>query len=377
MKMKKRLLLSLIVAVTVCIMLVPQAFAITLEELNDAVSIPVTAPSYVFEPPITMVADMTLIWFITTPETVAELLPPGVQYIAPQAYLRDIPQEYCEQVLGGTYNMRGCQECTIEPFGNDPNYPVMSLSLLDYEHTDFGPYKEVIFLIPSVTGDPNPPEVPYVYPNCAGSLMEDPAPDNWEGHYSFNIPGLGQLHAGLYVPYLWLNSGGPIAGGREIWGWPKKMAKIDFKEKNGRIDWKIERPISADGTKGGDHLPIMEKDANFATILKAWVEPDTNSPRHPDEVKFPPCYLLKVLPNVAGNGVADVKQVNLCPLDPQSSGVSGYGENVFFGPAGIEIIGGPDDPINDIDVVSVIGGYQFRYNFELKEGRTLIDYLAQ
>jgi acetoacetate decarboxylase len=267
----------------------------------------------------------------------------------------------------------------------------MALSMLDYVDTDFGPYKEVIFLIPSIVEDPNPPAVPYYgepFNTCAGSLIEDPAPNNWEGHYSIPPghpanPYSTYAHAGLHVPYLWLNSGGPIAGGREVWGWPKKMAKIDWKEKNGRIVWKIERPISADGTQGGDHLPIIGKDVKFAPILKAWVEPDYENPRHPDEVKFPPCYLLKVMPKVSGEGDADVKQLNLCPLDPQSADPKipgldfGYGQNIFFGPAGIEIIGGPDDSLNEIDVVNVIGGYQFRYNFKLREGRTLSEYLAQ
>jgi acetoacetate decarboxylase len=178
-----------------------------------------------------------------------------------------------------------------------------------------------------------------------------------------------------------LSSDGPIAAGRETWGYPKKMADISFKDKEGKRIWKVERSLSPAspifGHVGGDHLPILHKETQQAPIIKAWVQPDITTPRHPDEVKFPPLYVNKIIPNVQGNG-AVINELNLVPLDPQSgNGTAGYAPFVTFGPAGLELIGGPDDPLNEIDVVAVYGGYQFRYVFDLSSGRTLIDYLAE
>lgn len=381
--MKKRTLLSMIVAVAVCIMFSIPAFGSDCPpELAaigfgvcgdaptlDAITMPATAPSYPgLEPPCQMIADMTLIWFKTTDETIASLLPPDVSYIAPIVSLRNIwgvPEAafpaFCETTLGGTLNT--CGECDVKPFGDEK---VMTLALLDYVETScYGPYREVILLVPTITKDPEPENL-----GCS----EDPA--NWQYHYGLTIPGLGSYQIGLYVPYLWLSSDGPIAAGRETWGYPKKMADISFKDTAKKRTWTVKRSLSADGSVGGDHLPILHDETQRESIIRAWVEPDKTAPRHPDEVKFPPLYVNKIIPNVKGNA-AVINELNLVPLDPQSSGVSGYGENVFFGEAGMELIGGPDDPINNIDVLYVYGGYQFRYNFYLSAGRTLIDYLAE
>jgi hypothetical protein len=318
---------------------------------------------------------MTLIWFKTTPETITSLMPPDVMYIPPAVNLRNYDpnvtpeqfQAYCQYVLGGSID--GWGECSFKPFGDEF---VMALALLDYKDTScYGPYREVIFTIPTVAVDPETGSIPY-----------SADPRYWQYHYDLSpaIGFPGDYHVGLYIPYLWLSSDGPVAAGRETWGYPKKMAKINFKDTAKKRTWTVERSLGPAspifGHIGGDHLPILHYETNVEPIIKAWVEPDTTTPRHPDEVRFPPLYVNKIIPNVQGNA-ADINQLNLVPLDPQTSGVTGQGENVFFGPAGIELIGGPDDPINQIDVVQVYGGYKFRYNFYLSAGRTLTDYLAQ
>jgi hypothetical protein len=320
---------------------------------------------------------MTLIWFETTPETIANLLPPDSAYFPPAVFLRNYEflemdqaefEAFCAS-QGGSI-IPGWNECMVQPFGNKL---MMTLALLDYEDTScYGPYREVIFLIPSVTVDP-----------VAGSIPYSPDPANWQYHYDLS-PALGypgEWHIGLYIPYLWLSSDGPVAAGRETWGYPKKMADIKYEDKNGKRTWKVERTLNSPSPiwehVGGDHSSILHKGAHTEPIIEAWVQPDTTTPRHPDEVRFPPLYVNKIIPNVKGN-CSDINELNLVPLDPQTSaGTAGYAPFVTFGPADIELIGGPDDPINQIDVVHVYGGYQFRYNFDLSAGRTLIDYLAE
>jgi hypothetical protein len=394
--MKKRTLFSMIVAVAVCIMLSTPAFGADcppeLQAIGinfcgeaptlDAITMPATAEYYPgLEPPCNMIADMTLIWFETTPQTMASLIPPDVAYIPPVVSLRNIwgvPEEafpaFCETTLGGTPN--ACGECDLKPFGDKL---MMTLALLDYEDTScYGPYREVILLMPVITTDPKPEVL---------SCSDDPVfneyglsvATDWQYHYGLTIPGLSSYHVGLYVPYLWLSSDGPIAAGRETWGYPKKMADISFTDADGRRTWEVKRSLSPAspifGHVGGDHLSILHNDTVVEPIITAWVEPDTNNPRHPDEVKFPPLYVNKIIPSVEGDKSV-INELNLVPLDPQSgNGTAGYAPFVTFGPAHLELIGGPDDPINQIDVVAVYGGYQFRYDFYLSAGRTLIDYI--
>ena len=79
------------------------------------------------------------------------------------------------------------------------------------------------------------------------------------------------------------------------------------------------RTISADGTVGGDHLPILQKHRALAPIIKAWVEPDTSSPRHPDEVKLPPGLVHRIIPSVRADGAA-INELDLVAVDPQWAG---------------------------------------------------------
>jgi acetoacetate decarboxylase len=389
--MKKRTLLSLIAAVAVCIMLGTPAFAKKPSPydcpfgegmcgnapLEDALVMPSTAPYYPsLDEPCEMIADHTAIFFQTDEATIKSLLPPNVTYIPVELNLRNIygvPAEVFEVICampleegglgGGTINQWG--ECNVKPFGDAY---VMILSLLDYVETScYGPYREVLILIPSLASDPDKKFHPY---------SEDPA--YWQYHYDY-----GDAHVGLYNPYLWLSSDAPIAAGREIWGFPKKMADSTFVDTV--IDgtdipymrtWTVSRSLSSSVSDqvGGDHLPILHQETQTDPIISATIIWDPTAPFHPDAVRFPPLYQTKIIPNVDGV-TADIKQLNLVPLDPQTSGVTGQGENVFPGMAFITLHGGPDDPVDDIVVDRVLLGFQFRYNFELSSGRTLTDYL--
>lgn len=55
----------------------------------------------------------------------------------------------------------------------------------------------------------------------------------WKGNYKeagIGIPVSFQERPGNYFVALYLDSASAIAGGREIWGWPKKEVEISYSE---------------------------------------------------------------------------------------------------------------------------------------------------
>ena len=51
----------------------------------------------------------------------------------------------------------------------------------------------------------------------------------------------------LYCPFIYTDAEAPMAAGREVWGWPKKMADLKFAvgQSLGEGDW-----ITVDGSTG-------------------------------------------------------------------------------------------------------------------------------
>jgi acetoacetate decarboxylase len=48
---------------------------------------------------------------------------------------------------------------------------------------------------------------------------------------------------GVYVHSMYLDDDAPIAGGRELWGFPKKLATISFGRERDMIYGAVERPV--------------------------------------------------------------------------------------------------------------------------------------
>jgi acetoacetate decarboxylase len=65
------------------------------------------------------------------------------------------------------------------------------------------------------------------------------------GAYGEVILGIMCLHEGeerLYIPHIVVDNEVPLAAGREIWGFPKKMAKINIESKGDGMLGQLERP---------------------------------------------------------------------------------------------------------------------------------------
>ena len=118
-------------------------------------------------------------------------------YHKPPIYYRNV------QTIGVTYETDREAALDLLPEGLTLTEPATAtLLFIRYPYSTLGPYEEVILGIPCI----------------------------WDGAPKF------------YIPHIVVNSDIPQAAGREVWGYPKKMATITL-ETEGDIMWgKMERP---------------------------------------------------------------------------------------------------------------------------------------
>ncbi|SAL43076.1 acetoacetate decarboxylase [Caballeronia turbans] len=156
-----------------------------------------------------------------------------------------------------------------------------------------------------------------------------------------------------YTHSMYLDDEGPIAGGREIWGFPKKLARptlgVDGNDTLlGTLDYGTQRV--ATGTMGYKHnaLDIEAERAKLA---------DT------------PNYLLKVIPHVDGSARV-CELVRFFLRDVTVLGAWG-------GPAALELHAHALAPVADLPVKRVVAARHVIADLTLDIGEVAFDYLAQ
>jgi acetoacetate decarboxylase len=155
-----------------------------------------------------------------------------------------------------------------------------------------------------------------------------------------------------YTHSMYLDDEGPIAGGREIWGFPKKLASprlsIDGKDTLlGTLDYGTQR--IATGTMGYKYRPL-----------------DAVTEQH--KLADTPNYLLKVIPHVDGS-VRVCELVRFFLRDVQVTGA-------WEGPAALELHPHALASVADLPVRKVIGARHVVANLTLDVGEVAHDYLA-
>jgi acetoacetate decarboxylase len=156
--------------------------------------------------------------------------------------------------------------------------------------------------------------------------------------------------AGGYVHSMYLNDEAPIAGGRELWGFPKKLASPKVVTESdtvvGTLDYGSVRVATL--TMGYKHRaldPIKVREGLLA-----------------------PNYLLKIIPHVDGSA-------RICEL------VRYFLEDVtvkgaWTGPAALELAHHALAPVAQLPVLEVISGTHLLTDMTLGLGNVIHDYLA-
>jgi acetoacetate decarboxylase len=165
------------------------------------------------------------------------------------------------------------------------------------------------------------------------------------------IPVTYQGRAGNYTHAMYLDDHPPLAGGRELWGFPKKLAQpklhTEIDTLVGTLDYGPVRV--ATGTMGYKHRAI-----DAGALGKALA--DT------------PNYLLKIMPHVDGSA-------RICEL------VCYFLQDVVMkgawtGPAALSLMPHALAPVADLPVLEVLSAKHFVADLTLGLGKVEFDYLA-
>lgn len=164
------------------------------------------------------------------------------------------------------------------------------------------------------------------------------------------IPVSFEGQTGGYVHSMYLNDEAPIAGGRELWGFPKKLASPSLRVETdtllGTLDYGSVRVATA--TMGYKHR-ALDMAAVHASLLA-------------------PNYLLKIIPHVDGSA-------RVCEL------VRYFLEDVtvkgaWTGPVSLELASHALAPVAQLPVLEVISGTHLLTDMTLGLGQVVHDYLS-
>jgi acetoacetate decarboxylase len=164
------------------------------------------------------------------------------------------------------------------------------------------------------------------------------------------IPVTFQGHAGSYVHAMYLDDEPPIAGGRELWGFPKKLASPKLSiEKDTLLGVLRYGPIPvAVATMGYKHRALARE-----TILASLTAPN---------------YLLKIIPHVDGTA-------RICEL-VQYFCVDVTVKGAWEGPAALELFHHALAPVAQLPVLQVVSGVHIVSDLTLGLGTVVHDYLT-
>ena len=155
---------------------------------------------------------------------------------------------------------------------------------------------------------------------------------------------------GGYTLCMFLDDEAPLAGGRELWGFPKKLAKPSLRNEQdvllGTLDYGPVR--IATGTMGYKH-----KEADLAAVKASLSVPN---------------FLLKIIPHVDGSPrICELVEYHLADIDLKGA---------WTGPAGLTLASHAMAPIAELPVLEVISATHLVADLTLALGKVVHDYLA-
>jgi acetoacetate decarboxylase len=165
------------------------------------------------------------------------------------------------------------------------------------------------------------------------------------------VPISFQGRKGGYTHCMFLNDHPPIAGGRELWGFPKKLAQPTLKTEIdtlvGTLDYGPQR--IAIGTMGYKH-----KQADLAAVKASLAAPN---------------FLLKIMPHVDGTPrICELVEYHLTEVDLKGC---------WTGPAQLTLFSHALAPLAELPVLEVVSGMHIIADLTLGLGKVVHDYLAR
>jgi acetoacetate decarboxylase len=167
----------------------------------------------------------------------------------------------------------------------------------------------------------------------------------------------------LYCPFIYLDADAPMAAGREVWGWPKKLADCRFdmggKDTSGyreQISYTLDRPA------GSRLMTVTMSPERPATMEDIGATPHLTLRYIPGaEEGSPPsvCELIRTepatVPHLSADGSPEIWS-GRCQVSMDSDSFS--------------------DPLQDMAPTEMIAGFYGVFDWTLPRGKVVKDYLA-
>jgi acetoacetate decarboxylase len=163
------------------------------------------------------------------------------------------------------------------------------------------------------------------------------------------IPVSFRGRRGAYTHCMFLNDEGPIAGGRELWGFPKKLAQPTLRTEIdtlvGTLDYGPLR--IATGTMGYKH-----READLAQVKASLAAPN---------------FLLKIIPHVDGTPrICELVEYHLEDVTIKGA---------WTGPAALHLSPHALAPVAELPVLEVVSAIHILADLTLGLGKVVHDYL--
>jgi acetoacetate decarboxylase len=165
------------------------------------------------------------------------------------------------------------------------------------------------------------------------------------------IPVSFRGRKGSYTHCMFLNDEGPIAGGRELWGFPKKLAQPTLRTEVDTLVGTLDYgPIRvATGTMGYKH-----READLPQVSAALAAPN---------------FLLKIIPHVDGTPrICELVEYRLEEVTIRGA---------WTGPAALQLSPHALAPVADLPVLEVVSAIHIVADLTLGLGKVVHDYLRQ
>lgn len=174
---------------------------------------------------------------------------------------------------------------------------------------------------------------------------------DWFGSYGESAVQIPALHAatetaGAFSPFLYVETDGAVAAGREIYGQPKKLARVE---------------LGSDGD-----LLVGRVTRNGIDLITATMpyKQRESTPEALEALGFRTNLNLKVIPAVDGRGEAVLQLTAREFADVEL-------HEVWEGPGTLELRPNAQAPVHLLPVLAVVRAYHWRADFTLVYGRVL------
>lgn len=177
------------------------------------------------------------------------------------------------------------------------------------------------------------------------------------------IPCTYKGEAVNFVAQMYLDCEPPISGGREIWGFPKKLADVSLKVNRDTLAGRLEY--------AGQPVALASMAYKHENVVCGHAHGDgMMCDAGPLRAKLARTQVnLKLIPDVDGSlAIAQLVAYNLTDIHIKGG---------WHSPARLHLIPHVNAPVADLPVRRVIGGSHFVADLTLPYGRVLYDYLKE